>query len=88
MAVLLHGLLTRRRRRKSRARLVRAAEDRRSALEQGAAAPVSAELRDKLLQTAEERFGALEDLPFSGIMPEIAAYEVKRRSRRSKDEDK
>ena len=41
-----------------------------------------------LLQTAKERFGALEDLPFSGIMPEIAAYEVKRRSRRSKDEDK
>lgn len=40
---------------------------------------------DSLLQTAEERFGALESLPFSAIMPEIAAYEVKRRSRRRKD---
>lgn len=37
---------------------------------------------DGMLQTAEETFQSLESLPFSDIMPEIAAYEVKRRSRR------
>jgi hypothetical protein len=40
---------------------------------------------DGLLETAEQRFGDLETLPFSDIMPEISGYEVKRRSRRHRD---
>jgi hypothetical protein len=40
---------------------------------------------DGLLQQAEREFGSLDALPFSDIMPQIAAYEVKRRSRRSRD---
>ena len=37
---------------------------------------------DGLLNAAEKVFDSLDALPFSEIMPEIAAYEVKRRSRR------
>lgn len=42
---------------------------------------------DGLLQTAGEHYGSLDTLPFSDIMPEIAAYEVKRRSRRQRDRE-
>jgi len=37
---------------------------------------------DGLLAAAEERFGTLEQLPFSRIMREVAAYQVRKRSRR------
>jgi len=43
---------------------------------------------DGLLQLAAERYGSLDALPFSDIMPEISAYEVKRRSRRHRDSKK
>jgi hypothetical protein len=43
---------------------------------------------DALLQAAGEHYGSLDALPFSDIMPEISAYEVKRRSRRNRDRDK
>ena len=35
-----------------------------------------------LLEEAEARFGNLEDLPFSEIIREVAAYQVRKRSRR------
>lgn len=59
-----------------------------SVLNPGETAPDFIEDIDGLLQAAEEHFGALEELPFSAIMPEIAAYEVKRRSRRDRDREK
>ena len=34
------------------------------------------------LALAQDRFGALEELPFSEIMREVAAYQVRKRSRR------
>lgn len=37
---------------------------------------------DGLLGEAEARYGRLEDLPFSEIMREVAAYQVRKRSRR------
>lgn len=37
---------------------------------------------DGLLATAEDRFGTLERLPFSEIMREVAAYPIRKRSRR------
>jgi hypothetical protein len=37
---------------------------------------------DGLLEEAEARFGNLEDLPFSEIIREVAAYQVRKRSRR------
>lgn len=37
---------------------------------------------DGLLAEAEERFGALERLPFSAIMRAVAAYQVRKRSKR------
>lgn len=43
---------------------------------------------DGLLQVAGERYGNLDALPFSDIMPGISAYEVKRRSRRNRDRNK
>lgn len=36
------------------------------------------------LEDAEQRFGQLESLPFSAIMREVAAYQVRRRSGRSR----
>ena len=39
---------------------------------------------DGLLAEAEERFGALEGAPFSEIMREVAAYQVRKRSRRGR----
>ena len=36
------------------------------------------------LEDAEQRFGQLERLPFSAIMREVAAYQVRRRSGRSR----
>ena len=37
---------------------------------------------DGALAQAEERFGALEHLPFSEVMRDVAAYQVRKRSRR------
>ena len=37
---------------------------------------------DDLLTEAERQFGVLEKLPYSVIMREVAAYQVRRRSRR------
>jgi hypothetical protein len=37
---------------------------------------------DGTLAAAEARFGALDNLPFSEIMREVAAYQVRKRSRR------
>jgi hypothetical protein len=37
---------------------------------------------DGLLAAAEQRFGGLERAPFSAIMREVAAYQVRKRSRR------
>ena len=43
---------------------------------------------DGLLQSATKQFGRLETLPYNDIMPEVAAYRVKRRSRRQREENK
>ena len=43
---------------------------------------VSIEDIDGSLAAAERRFGALEKVPFSAIMRDVAAYQVRRRSRR------
>ncbi len=45
-------------------------------------APVAIREVDGLLSRAEEEFGRLEDLPYSAIMREVAAYQGRRRSRR------
>jgi hypothetical protein len=37
---------------------------------------------DALLAGAEQRFGTLETIPFSEIMREVAAYQVRKRARR------
>jgi hypothetical protein len=37
---------------------------------------------DHALGVAEQRFGSLEALPYSDVMREVAAYQVRRRSRR------
>ena len=41
---------------------------------------------DGTLAAAEARFGGLENLPFSAIMREVAAYEIRRRARRRRDD--
>lgn len=46
--------------------------------------PATVEDVDGLLAEAEDRFGALEALPFSKIMREVAAYQVRKRSRRGR----
>jgi len=46
--------------------------------------PTTVEDVDGLLAEAEDRFGALEALPFSEIMREVAAYQVRKRSRRGR----
>ena len=40
---------------------------------------------DAALRAAEARFGDLHEIPFSEVMREVAAYEVRRRSRRRRD---
>jgi hypothetical protein len=40
---------------------------------------------DGALHTAEQRFGGLEQVPFDRVMREVAAYQVRRRSRRRRD---
>jgi hypothetical protein len=40
---------------------------------------------DTALAAAEQRFGELEGIPFSAVIREVAAYQVRRRSRRRKD---
>jgi hypothetical protein len=37
---------------------------------------------DGVLASAVERFGTLEDTPFSGVMREVAAYQIRKRARR------
>lgn len=55
----------------------------RALLEPEVANPVSIDDVDATLAEAEQRFGTLDTLPFSSIMPFIAAYEGRpRRSRR------
>jgi hypothetical protein len=44
--------------------------------------PVTIEDVDALLAGAEQRFGTLETIPFSEIMREVAAYQVRKRARR------
>jgi hypothetical protein len=39
---------------------------------------------DATLDLAEQRFGDLQEVPFSGVMREVAAYQVRRRSRRQR----
>ena len=39
---------------------------------------------DGTLAAAEARFGALDNLPFSEIMREVAAYQIRKRSRRNR----
>jgi len=45
-------------------------------------APTSIDDVDGMMAEAEDRFGALENAPFSEIMREVAAYQVRKRSRR------
>ena len=44
--------------------------------------PVSIDDVDAMLAEAERRFDTLADAPFSAIMREVAAYQVRKRSRR------
>lgn len=53
-----------------------------SALDREDGPPSTVDDVDGLLAEAEQRFGSLEGLPFSRIMREVAAYQVRRRSRR------
>ena len=46
--------------------------------------PASIDNVDATLAEVEQRFGRLEDVPFSAIMREVAAYQVRRRSGRKR----
>jgi hypothetical protein len=54
----------------------------RDLLDPGSPANTAIDDVDSLLARAEQQFGALERLPFSRIMPQIAAYHSKHRARR------
>ena len=51
-------------------------------LHPAASAPTSIDDVDGMLAVAENHFGALANAPFSEIMREVAAYQVRKRSRR------
>jgi len=53
-------------------------------LEEQAQHPATIEDIDALLARAEQRYRELEAVPFSEIMRQVAAYQVRKRSRRSR----
>lgn len=50
----------------------------------GDATPTTIDDVDTVLAAAEQRFGSLGKVPFSSIMRAVAAYQVRKRSRRSR----
>ena len=56
----------------------------RTLLEEQAQHPATIDDIDALLARAEQRYRGLEAVPFSEIMREVAAYQVRKRSRRSR----
>jgi hypothetical protein len=53
-------------------------------LNEAATLPAAIDDVDARLAQAEDRFGTLEALPFSEIMRDVAAYQVRKRSRRGR----